>query len=64
MLKFTNFATFKELQKKSAFLKIAAQIFETGDFLNFFLRRWGFRDSFLIKFFFKKKNVFREHGMG
>ena len=45
MIKFTNllsFVTFKELQEKSAFLKIAAQAFEAGDFLNIFLRFWGF----------------------
>ena len=33
-LKFNQFCSFKELQKKSAFLKLAAQEFETGDFLN------------------------------
>ena len=33
-LKFTQFCSFKELQNKSAFLKLAAQEFETGDFLN------------------------------
>ena len=38
MLKFTKFCTFKELQQKSTFLKIAAQAFETGDFLNILLR--------------------------
>ena len=30
--------TFKELYKKSAFVKIAAEAFEAGDFLNIFLR--------------------------
>ena len=29
---------FKELHEKSAFLKIAAQAFEAGDFLNIFLK--------------------------
>ena len=28
----------KSLQEKSAFLKISAQAFETGDFLSIFLR--------------------------
>ena len=37
-----NFVTFKELQEKSAFLKIAAQAFEAGDFLNIFFRFFGF----------------------
>ena len=32
----------KSLQEKSAFLKISAQAFETGDFLSIFLRFWGF----------------------
>ena len=36
------FVTFKELQQKSAFLKIKAQAFEAGDFLSIFLRFWGF----------------------
>ena len=31
-----NFVTFKKLQRKSAFLKIAAQVFEAGDFLILF----------------------------
>ena len=31
-----NFVTFKKLQRKSAFLKIAAQTFEAGDFLILF----------------------------
>ena len=34
MLKFSQFWSFKEHQKKSAFLKLVAQEFETGDFLN------------------------------
>ena len=42
MLKLLNFVTFKELQEKSAFLKIPAQAYEAGDFLNIFLRFWGF----------------------
>ena len=32
----------KSLQEKSAFLKISAQAFEAGDFLNIFLRFSGF----------------------
>ena len=32
----------KSLQEKSAFLKISAQAFETGNFLNIFLRLLGF----------------------
>ena len=34
--------TFKELYEKSVFLKIAAQAFEAGDFLNISLRFLGF----------------------
>ena len=41
--------------EKSAFLKIAAQAFEAGDFLNIFLRFWGFSGTFLIKNFLIKK---------
>ena len=37
-----NFVTFKELWEKSVFLKIAAQTFDAGDFLNIFLRFLGF----------------------
>ena len=32
-----NFVIFKELLEKLAMLKIAAQVFEAGDFLNIFL---------------------------
>ena len=32
----------KSLQEKSAFLKISTQAFETGNFLNIFLRLLGF----------------------
>ena len=42
MLKFTKFLTFKELQEKSALLKIATLAFGAGDFLNIFLRFLGF----------------------
>ena len=31
-----DFVTFKELWEKLAFLKIAANVFEAGDFLKFF----------------------------
>ena len=36
------FVTFKELQKKLASFETAAQAFKAGDFLNIFLRFWGF----------------------
>ena len=50
MLKFTpNSVTFKKLKQKSAFLKISAQVFEAGDFLNIFLRFSGFSGSFSYK---------------
>ena len=35
-----NSLTFKELKETSAFLKIAAQAFKAGDFLDI-LRFWG-----------------------
>ena len=31
-----------KIKEKSAFLKIAPQAFQTGDFLNIFIRFWGF----------------------
>ena len=37
-----NFVTFKELSEKSFILKIVAQGFEAGDFLNIFLWFLGF----------------------
>ena len=37
-----NFVTLKEFSEKSMFLKIAAQEFEVGDFLNIFLKFWSF----------------------
>ena len=40
--KLLNFVTLKQLDEKSAFLKTAAQQFDAGDFLNIFLRIWGF----------------------
>ena len=36
------FVTFKELKEKLVFTKITAQAFEAGNFLNIFLRFWGF----------------------
>ena len=45
--------------EKSAFLKIAAQASEGGDFLNIFVRVWGFSGSFFfIEIFLLKKCVF------
>ena len=41
MVKFTQFVTLKELKEKSTFLKIPAQTFEAGDFLNIFGISWG-----------------------
>ena len=37
------------------FAKIAVELFEAGDFLNVFLRFWGFEAHFLIKIFLIKK---------
>ena len=39
------------------FLKIAAQAFEAGDFLNIFLRFWGFSGSFSYNHFSYKEQV-------
>ena len=39
------------------FLKIAAQAFEAGDFLNIFLRFWGFSGSFSYNQFSYKEHV-------
>ena len=52
-----NFKSEKNLKftQKSVFLKIAAQAFETRDFLNVFLRFWVFEAFFLLKFFLIKK---------
>ena len=47
MLRF-NFVTFKKLQK-------SAHAFEAEDFLNIFVRFWGFRGSFSYKNFSYKK---------
>ena len=43
-----------------AFLKIAAQAFEAGDFLNILLRFGVFEAHFLIKTFLTKKDVYDE----
>ena len=34
MLKFVNYETFKEPQNKLAFLKVAVEAFEAGDYIN------------------------------
>ena len=47
----------KELLEKSAFLKTAAEAFDTGDFLSIFLRFWVFRGSFVYKTFSYIKKV-------
>ena len=39
------------------FAKIAVQAFEAGDFLNIFLRFWGFLGSFSYKNFSHKKKT-------
>ena len=39
------------------FLQIAAQAFEAGDFLNIFLRFWGFSGSFSYNHFSYKEHV-------
>ena len=39
------------------FLKVAAWAFESGDFLNIFLRFWGFSGSFFYNYFCFKKHV-------
>ena len=52
MLKFSQFckfySTFKDLLEKSTFLKIAAEAFEAGDFLNIFWGFLGFWGSFFL----------------
>ena len=53
-----NFVNFKEFWEKSAFLKIVAQAFKAGDFLNIFLGFLGFWGSFSYKnFAYKQKRV-------
>ena len=48
MLKFTQFCNFCRAQGKSDFLKIAAQTFDAGYFLNIFLRFRAFKGSFSL----------------
>ena len=52
-----NFVTFREcfICEKLVFLKIAAEAFEAGDFLNNFLRFLGFWGSFGYKNIFYEK---------
>ena len=50
-----NFVTLKEFSEKSMFLKIAAQEFEVGDFLNIFLKFCSFWSTFSFKIFLIKK---------
>ena len=50
----------RKIKEKSAFLKIASQAFQTGDFLNIFIRFWGFWGSLFIKIFLIKKNFFKK----
>ena len=52
---------FKELLEKSVVLKIAAETFEAGDFLNILLRFFGIWGSFsYINFSYKKTYAFPE----
>ena len=37
-----SLATFKKNSEKSEFLKLSTQAFEAGDFLDIFLKFWGF----------------------
>ena len=53
-----NFITFKELLEKSAFLKITAQAFDAGDFVNILLRFWGGGRGVTAHFLTKKTCVF------
>ena len=48
-----SFISYKKKKKKSALLKIAAQIFEVEDFYGF----RAFQAHFLLKIFFINKNV-------
>ena len=55
-----NFVTFIELLVKPALFKISAEVFEDGDFLNIFLKFWGFQGSFsLIKRVIHLGKIFR-----
>ena len=42
MLKYAQFCYFYRALRKTSILRIAAKAFEAGDFLNIFLRVWGF----------------------
>ena len=46
------------LYEKLSFLKIPAQAFEAGGFLNIFLRFWGFEACSFIKNHLIKKNSY------
>ena len=59
MIKLSQSCNFQRALRKSAFLKITAQAFEAGDFLNIFLRFLGFSGSFFLYFLYKKKHVFK-----
>ena len=60
MLKFTQFCNFKELQEKSAILKIATKAFE-AKILSTFSYSFGFFEAhFLRKLFFMKKKKKRK----
>ena len=54
MVKFTQFCNFQRALGKISLLKIPAQTFETGDFLNIF---GIFEAHFLIKIFLIRKRV-------
>ena len=53
-----NFVTVKKLKEKSAFLKIAAEVFQAGAFLNIFFGFWGFWGTFSYKNFSSQKTWF------
>ena len=57
MRKFPQFCIFEKALGKIRVLKSAAQVFEAGNFLNIFLRFWGFCGSFSYKNFSSKKQV-------
>ena len=52
-----NLVTFKELLEKSIFLKIAAQAFETGDFLTRFLAFCGSVSDKIFDYKKKTRNL-------
>ena len=58
MLKYAQLCYFYRALRKTSILRIAAEAFEAGDFLNHFLRFWGFWGSFSYKkCVLYKKNV-------